>query len=123
MRGDPMGDFIVLKGIRFFGYHGVLEEERKLGGVYEVNLRIGIDLNKRIFEDKLDSTVDYRDIYDTVLKIGKGEKFKLLESLGHKIADEIIRKFPIKSVTVEVKKLKPPLESLDYVAIEITKEK
>ena len=33
-------DKIILKGIRFHGYHGVAEAERQLGQKYEIDLEL-----------------------------------------------------------------------------------
>ena len=38
-------DKIILKGIRFHGYHGVAEAERQLGQKYEIDLELTTNLS------------------------------------------------------------------------------
>lgn len=117
-------DKIILKGIEFYGYHGLIPEEKTLGGWYEVDVEITHDLRKAGESDKIRDTVDYPKIHKTVVEIGETEKYQLLEKLAHRIAREIIRRFGVSEVLVRIRKPAPPLVGkLDHVEIEITRKK
>ena len=57
------GDKLILQGLLFHGFHGVLEEERKLGQKFLVDLDAWIDLKKAGKSDNLEDTVSYAEIY------------------------------------------------------------
>ncbi|HZK19007.1 MAG TPA: dihydroneopterin aldolase, partial [Clostridia bacterium] len=52
-------DRIFLQGLQFFGYHGVLPEERELGQRFTVDLEMAMDLAEAGRTDNLDDTVNY----------------------------------------------------------------
>ncbi len=117
-------DKIVLKGIQFYGYHGLIPEEKTLGGWYEVDVEIKRDLKSAGLSDKIKDTINYPKIHQIVVRVGENERFQLLERLGHRIAEEIAKEFDFEEVTVRVRKPAPPLVGkLDHVEIEIVRKK
>ncbi|MFQ6043306.1 MAG: dihydroneopterin aldolase [Candidatus Poribacteria bacterium] len=115
-------DKIILKGIQFYGYHGVSEAERELGQKYAVDIEIDFDLEPAGRSDNLNDTVNYSEIFLLVIEVGTSEKFLLIESLAQKIADAILSRFPIETVLVRVKKLTPPIPGeLEYAGVEIVR--
>lgn len=118
-------DKILLKGIQFYGYHGVSSVEREVGQKYAVDIEIPYDLKLAGKSDELKDTVNYSKVYKIVTEVGTTESFKLIETLAQKIADAILTNFPcIKSVTVKVMKLTPPIAgTLDYAGVEITRNR
>lgn len=116
-------DKIILKGIQFYGYHGVSDVEREVGQKYAVDIKIPYNLMPAGKSDNLTDTVNYAKIYKLVTEIGTTESFKLIETLAQKIADAILTSFSIKSVTVKVMKLTPPIAgSLDYAGVKIRRD-
>ena len=117
-------DKILLKGIQFYGYHGVSDVEREVGQKYAVDIEIPYDLEPAGKNDELRDTVNYSKVYKFVTEVGTTESFKLIETLAQKIADAILTNFPTSSVTVKVMKLTPPIAgSLDYAGVEITRNR
>jgi len=58
------------------------------------------------------------------LEMVKTERTNLVETLAERIAQAIIKKFPIKEVLVRLKKCLPPVEGIkDYFAVEIRRKK
>jgi dihydroneopterin aldolase len=115
-------DKIVITGIRVFGFHGVLTEERKNGQDFVVDIELKLNLNSAIKSDDLPKTVNYAEVAQIVKMIVEGEPFNLIEALAGKIGDEILNKFRrIQKVMVTVHKPQAPmpLEFLDvYVLVE-----
>ena len=59
----PKGDKLVLKGLKFHGFHGARPEEKKLGQKFIVDLEAWLDLKQAGETDFLSDTVSYTDIY------------------------------------------------------------
>ena len=117
-------DKIILKGIRFHGYHGVVEAERQLGQKYEIDLELTTDLSAAGETDDLTHTIDYAQVVQRVIEIGTQGSFQLFEALAETIADAILAQFQIEEVRIAVKKLSPPIEPiLAYAGVEIHRKR
>ncbi|HHV63729.1 MAG TPA: dihydroneopterin aldolase [Peptococcaceae bacterium] len=114
---------IHLRGLEFYAYHGVLPEEQKLGQKFlvDVDLYPGKWLSGR---DKLEETVNYAEVYETVKACVEKERFQLLESLAEAIAAQVLAGFDCQAVRVEVHKPNAPLPGVFRdVSVEIFREK
>ncbi len=100
---------IALEGMKFFAYHGVYDEEKILGGEYIVDVFIEANVDKAAEEDELNKTVNYEMIY-TICDIEMSKSSDLIETVLHRIKTRIKENFQIiKSLTIKVSKLNPPL--------------
>lgn len=112
-------DIIRLKNMVFYGYHGVHESEKMLGGKFEVDLEIYKDLKKAGKSDNLTDTLNYEKVYKTVYNCIRRNKFYLIEALAERIAESIIAKYKTKRVIVKVRKPHAPVKGvLDTVEVE-----
>ena len=117
-------DIIRLKNMQFYGFHGVSESEKHLGGRFEVDLEMQLPLKKSCDSDNLNDTVDYEKIYKTVDSFIKKDKFYLIEALANSIASDILHNFPINSLLVRVRKPHAPVKGvLDTVEVELERKK
>ncbi len=117
-------DKIILKGIRFHGYHGVIKAERQLGQKYEVDLELMTDLSVAGRTDDLSDTIDYGQIVQLVIDIGTERSFRLFEGIAEAVAQAIFTQFQIQEVRITVKKLSPPIEpTITYAGVEIHRER
>ena len=116
-----MLDEIIIRDMEFFGYHGVLEEEKGLGQKFLISVNIMLDASKAIKEDKCEYTVDYGMVCKRISEIVSKERYDLIEALAGRIAEVIILEFaPVKNVIVEVKKPWAPVKvSLDTASVRI----
>ena len=112
-------DRIILKGMQFYGYHGVNPEEKALGQAYIVDLTAEGDLTGPGRSDNLDDTVSYTRIYRLAREVMEGPSRNLLESLAQTLADRLLAELPIAAVQVTVKKPHPPVKGsvIDYAAV------
>jgi dihydroneopterin aldolase len=101
--------WIGLEGMEFYAYHGVYEEERKIGGKYIVDVLVYTNAKDAELHDDLNGTVNYEQIYK-VVEQNMQQPVKLIERLARKIMDDI-RLFVVKEDTIRIKirKLNPPL--------------
>jgi dihydroneopterin aldolase len=105
---------IELMGLVVFGHHGYLEEERRLGQRFLVDLWVDVR-GEATESDRIEDTVDYRRSAALVRDVFAGEERLLLEGLAGSIADGILERFAaVDRARVRVRKpdvvLDPPVE-------------
>jgi dihydroneopterin aldolase len=119
-----MTDRLVLSGMRFFAYHGVLPEEREQGQEFLVDVELEADLQKSARRDALELTVDYRRAYELVQSVMEGEPRNLLETLAETVAAKLLSLERVTAVTVRVRKPQVKLPGpLDFSSVEIRRER
>ena len=94
-----------LEGLEVFGRHGVLDEERRDGQVFLYDVRL--ELSGAPPSDRVEDTVDYRDIADCIKEISDGRQFNLIETLAAAVADALSERFAVERVRVRVRKPSP----------------
>ncbi|HOI29870.1 MAG TPA: dihydroneopterin aldolase [Melioribacteraceae bacterium] len=119
-----MINIIRIKNATFYAYHGALEEEQTIGGVFEADLDIYTDFSKAAEKDDLKLTINYDEVYKYINKIVHGKKYYLIETLATVIADGLLGKYKtISKIAVRVRKHHVPVGGvLDYVEAEVVKE-
>lgn len=119
------GDKLVLRGLKFHGFHGVKQEERKLGQKFVVDVDAWMDLQTAGDSDHLSDTVSYTAIYRIVKDVVEGTPRNLLESVAQSIASTVLNEFPQVSA-VRIVLGKPHvavLGSVDYLGVEIIRHR
>lgn len=100
---------IILNDLRFYAYHGILPQERVVGGDYSVSLRVAADLSKAIEQDDVNVTLNYATLYE-VIQREMNIPSNLLEHLAGRIGRTILDVFPqIEVIDLSVTKLNPPM--------------
>jgi 7,8-dihydroneopterin aldolase/epimerase/oxygenase len=117
-------DKIILENMEFYGYHGVYEEENKLGQRYRVSTELYLDLQVAGETDDLNKSVNYAEIYTLCKGVVEGKPYNLIEAVAEKISAEILRAYSIiQSCKIKVVKPDPPIPGhYDSVAVEIIRE-
>ena len=57
----------------FYAHHGVMKEEHRIGGRFEVDVNMDVNFEDAARTDNLELTVDYEAIYNVVKKNCHGE--------------------------------------------------
>ncbi len=113
-------DRIVVKKIAVFAYHGLYEEEARLGQRFNISLECWLDLALAGQSDDLAKGVSYADLVSTVQEIAVGERFQIIEALGERIAATILAQQPlIEAISVTVEKPAAAIAAL-FETIEVT---
>ena len=100
---------VALEGLEFHAYRGVYPYERSSGNKFEVDVIVETEFNDSAFHDDLKGTINYEDIYE-VVKNEMAKPSKLLERVGHAIAEKILSAFPDAiSVQLNISKFNPPI--------------
>lgn len=112
--------YISLHGMRFHAFHGVLPQERVVGGDYEIDLRVGYPLVKALSSDNVADTLNYASLYALVEREMQ-QPSSLLEHVSGRIAEAVCKAFPkTLSIDLTLTKLNPPLEAdCDGASVEI----
>ena len=119
-------DEIMLRGLVFFGRHGVNPEETELGQRFGVDLTVRLDLAEATSSDELDDTVSYSDLYKLVRDEMEGSPSRLIEHLAGRLLNKVLAFDPrIQEAEVTVVKLHPPMKGITAgdVAVHLTRRR
>ncbi|RCW48731.1 MULTISPECIES: dihydroneopterin aldolase [unclassified Halanaerobium] len=106
-------DEISLNEMIFYGYHGALKEEEKMGQRFTVNFTGYLNLEAAAREDNLEKSVHYGDIFRMIKEVVENERFDLIEALGLRIIEKLFSEFNrLDSVKIEIKKPSAPIEGI-----------
>lgn len=118
-------DKMVLRRMEYYGYHGVFEEERKLGQRFYVDLELEMDLREAGLTDDLTKTVNYAEVHYLVKEIVEQKSFKLIEALAEHIASSVLDTYTIiNALTVKLTKPHPPFDiHFEGVTVELARSR
>jgi len=118
-----MSDIILLEGIQIPAALGVTAAERRMRRPVTLDLEVATDLRAAGRSDQIRQTIHYERIFAVVEDVAGNHPHRLVESLGERIAEAVLAKFDVESVTVTVRKPKPIAGVLDYAGIRITRNR
>ncbi|MEE3718787.1 ribonuclease HI [Tumidithrix elongata RA019] len=116
-----MTDKIYLKGVRAYGYVGLLPEENVLGQWFEVDATMWVDFEAASLNDRLEDTLDYRASIRKIEHLIQTSKFKLIERLAGAIAESLLEDPKIEQVQLRVIKHPPIPNFQGSVAVEVVR--
>jgi dihydroneopterin aldolase len=92
---------VELAGLEIAGRHGVEDWERQQEQpfVYDLELELAEPAT-----DRIEETVDYREVVDLVREVSESRQFQLLESIAAAVADALLERFPLERARVRVRK-------------------
>lgn len=102
-------DRIVLRGLRVLAFCGVLPEEKARRQPFEIDADVHADLAAAGVSDDLADTIDYGALTDQLADLVEQGRFDLLEFFAQRVADVLLGDERVTEVTVEVRKLRPPV--------------
>jgi 7,8-dihydroneopterin aldolase/epimerase/oxygenase len=114
-------DKIIIEELEVYAYHGVKQEEKKLGQMFIVSLQISADLEAAALSGNLDATINYSKVCHAVKDILQSEKCDLIETAALKVIEGIFHKFNnAQVIKVLLKKPWAPMgQHLKYAAVEL----
>jgi dihydroneopterin aldolase len=109
----------------FYGYHGLYPEENVLGQKFLVDVELFLDLRSAGISDEMSKSIHYGEVYETIKVIMEGKPIKLIESIAEKIANEVLKAYPLlHQITVRVYKTNPPIPGFyESVSVEVTRSR
>lgn len=116
-------DSLSVNGMKFLGYHGVQDFEKKEGNDFIVDVTFHVDLSEAGRTDELKDAINYTEVQQLTAQIMEGESVDLIETLCFRIGqklNEFYQDQP-KKIIVEVRKLNPPINApIDYTKVRMT---
>ena len=112
---------IQVRGLQVFAYHGLFEEERRLGQKFTLDICARLRVAQSHTDDRLLVSIRYDELVDAALTAAKDRTFHTLETLGESIARQLLRQFLlVESITIVIGKTSPPIAAtLQQVGVEI----
>ena len=117
-----MSDFIRVVDLEVFARVGVPDEERREAQRLLISLEMsGASFSHAAGTDNLARTINYYDVAQRVKAVAADRARKLLETLAEELAADLFMSFPIKTITLEIKKFVLP--DARYVSVQIERER
>ncbi len=99
---------IQLRGLRLACICGALPEEQDRRQPYEFDVDMVADVAAVTTDDLVD-TIDYGAVLARIEAVTVNESFQLFERMATRVAEAILEDTRIDAVTIEVRKLRPPV--------------
>ncbi len=117
--------WLKVERLSLYGFHGVLPEERRTGGLFEVSVAVAYPVERAARAERLEEAVDYTRLIRVIEEVNERRRYQLLETLAVEMADAILRKFPqVREVHLEVRKCTPRLpQKMDAIAVEVRRKR
>jgi len=114
-------DKIIIEELEVYAYHGVKQEEKKLGQMFIVSLQISADLESAAQSGNLEETINYSKVCKIVNDILQSESFDLIETAALKVIEGVFHKYnQAQLIKVILKKPWAPMgQHLKYAAVEL----
>jgi len=111
---------IVMRNMKFYGYHGCLDFEKENGQWFSITIDISCEYLPGALTDELEGTINYAEIYERTKKIVTELKFNLIEKLACVIARSVLKNYNFATeVAVTVQKPEAPIDG-DFDCMETT---
>ena len=100
---------IEVSGLELWAHHGVLDQERRVGNRFVVDVSLDVDLSKAMASDSVSDTINYAVIVD-IVKREMAIPSDLLENVVWRVRRAILSQFPmVIGGSVRLTKLTPPI--------------
>jgi len=117
-------DRIVLRGLRVFARHGVLEAERRDGQEFVIDAVLWLDTSAAAASDDLAKTIDYGALANRLVRLAGEPPVRLIETLAERLAAGCLSEPLVAEVKITVHKPHAPIaHPFDDVAVIIRRER
>ena len=113
-------DKVYIKNLKVEAIIGIFEWEREVKQIISINIEMDFDNKKAARSDDIEDALDYKKVGKIVTAYVKNSKYKLVEKLAEKIAQIILKEFPVSSLIVSVTK-PGAMRGSESVGISITR--
>lgn len=116
---------ICLNDMVFYGFHGVYDEERRLGQRFIVTAKLYTNDSRDAAIKHLEDTIDYTLVYAKIKEIIETHQFQLLEACANHIADLLFEDFPLLvKLKLKIEKPSVPIQgSLRSVEVNLKRKR
>ena len=111
-------DRIRIKNLKIPARHGVYEFEKEKDGTFELDIELYLPLLKAGKSDRLEDTINYKDIISTATKAFTEKQYALVEAAAQSVCDRLLNDFKIDKITIRVRKPHAPIDA-DFETVEV----
>lgn len=97
-------DTIFLHDLKVDTVIGIWDWERKIRQTVVINLEMSADIRKAAASDRVDDTLNYKNVAKRVQQFVGESRFQLVETLAERVADIVNNEFGVSWVRVRVSK-------------------
>ena len=108
-----MEAFLKIENIKLWARVGVLEEERKLGQLFSLDIFLWTDFEKCTNDDDIKKTVDYSKLVQILKDQSKNIYCFTIEKYSNAILEIIDEKFKLSKIKIILTKCNPPITGFD----------
>jgi len=112
-------DEITLTGVRAFGHHGVLAEERREGQEFVVDATLYVSTARAAATDDVADTVHYGEVAERIVALVAHDPVNLIEKLAARIADDLLAWDHVRMVSVTIHKPQAPI-TVPFADVSVT---
>jgi len=115
-------DEITLTGLRASAFHGVLEQERRTGQVFLIDVTVYLPLKDAATTDDLDKTIHYGELAEQIVTAVETDPVDLIETVAERVAAVVLAHELAVFTRVTVHKPSAPITvPFDDVSVTITR--
>lgn len=97
-------DIIFVRELRVQTLIGVYPRERETRQTLVLDLELGADTRSAAATDRLDDTLDYQTVARRIDEFAAASAFRLVETLGERIAELLLREFGVPWLRLTLRK-------------------
>jgi dihydroneopterin aldolase len=117
----PM-DEITLTGLRASAFHGVLEQERRTGQIFVIDVTVFLSLAEAGRTDDLDRTIHYGELAERIVSAVESDPVDLIETVAERVAAVVLAYDAAQFTRVTIHKPNAPISvPFDDVSVTITR--
>ncbi|HEY6155480.1 MAG TPA: dihydroneopterin aldolase [Candidatus Udaeobacter sp.] len=119
IESHSLPDEVRIEQLEVFTVIGVLEHERK--GLQRLTVSISFWPHKhaQALADNIDKAVNYSAVAEETKRFAREQAMNLIETLADRLASHLLKSFPIRKVTIELRKF--ALQDAKYVSVTVTR--
>ena len=118
--GDINMDKIFINDLQVETVIGIFNWEREIKQTISINLEMEFDISKAAKSDDINDSLDYKKVSKRIISLCEKADSYLVENLIEKIAQVVLKEFPVSKVTVSLEK-PGALRGSKSVGIKITR--
>lgn len=118
--GDINMDKIFINDLQVETVIGIFDWEREIKQTISINLEMEFDISKAAKSDDINDSLDYKKVSKRIISLCEKADSYLVENLIEKIAQAVLKEFPVSKVTVSLEK-PGALRGSKSVGIKITR--
>jgi dihydroneopterin aldolase len=117
----PTGS-IEINRLQLYAFHGVLEQENRVGNLFEISVKLYYPINRAMINDNLSGTLNYAEIINLIKDV-MSKPSHLIENVIERIRVALVNNYPlIEGGKITIAKLSPPIANTQLESVAVSYE-